>query len=70
MLAGGIPRSQALADRLVGRGFAGLRVPSFAPRAPADCVNVVFWRWGPGLPHLARVVDDQNRLPPAPYSAT
>ncbi|NBB70658.1 MAG: RES domain-containing protein [Alphaproteobacteria bacterium] len=66
MLAGGIPRSQALADRLVALGFAGLRVPSFAPRALADGVNVVFWRWEPELPHLVRVAADDNRLPPGP----
>lgn len=66
MLAGGIPRSQALADRLAGLGFAGLRVPSFAPRASAACVNVVFWRWGAELPHLVHVVDDENRLPSGP----
>jgi hypothetical protein len=24
---------------------------------------MVFWDWGPDLPHLLRVIDDEGRLP-------
>jgi RES domain-containing protein len=38
-------------------------MPSFASNATAKDVNVVFWDWGPGLPHQVRVIDDDHRLP-------
>ena len=49
MLAGGIPASQALADRLIAAGYAGIRVRSFAAGAGVDNVNLVMWRWGPSI---------------------
>lgn len=57
------PPSWRLARRLLGDGVAAVVVPSFAPGADADHVNVVFWRWGPVPPHAVRVIDDHGRLP-------
>ncbi|SOD99859.1 RES family NAD+ phosphorylase [Caenispirillum bisanense] len=57
------PPSWRLARRLLGDGVAAVVVPSFAPGADADHVNVVFWRWGPEAPHAVRVIDDHGRLP-------
>ena len=60
---GQTPPSWALADRLMAEGCAAVLVPSFAHRAEAEDRNLVFWRWGPDLPHQVCVVDDQGRLP-------
>ena len=57
-----MPPSWALARRLIGQGVAGILVPSFATGATARDVNAVFWRWGKGLPHRVRVIDDHARL--------
>ena len=63
MLDGKVPASQALADRLIAVGFAGMLVQSFARDAlPAD-LNLVLWNWGPDLPIKVEVVDDDGRLP-------
>lgn len=42
--------TQALARRLVAAGYSGLLVPSFAPRATDDDVNLVLWTWGDAPP--------------------
>ena len=42
MLAGIIPASQRLAERLIDAGYAGMRVRSFAPGAGMDDLNLVF----------------------------
>jgi|GEM_PF-162976 len=63
MLEGRVPASQALADRLIAAGFAGMLVPSFAHGAGPEDLNVVFWRWGSNLPHRVVVIDDDGRLP-------
>ena len=57
------PPTWALARRLRAEGVAGVRVPSFAPGATPEHVNLVLWSWGNGPPHRARVVDDEGRLP-------
>ncbi|MGO4740287.1 RES family NAD+ phosphorylase [Bosea sp. 2KB_26] len=57
------PASWSVHDRLKARGIAGLRVPSFAPGAEADDLNLVLWRWGPDLPHKVTVFDPSGRLP-------
>ncbi len=62
--AGGeVPPSQALADRLVADGCAGIIVPSLAAGATSRDVNVVFWIWGSERPYRLRVIDDHARLP-------
>ena len=41
ILAGSIPASQALADRLIAARYAGMRVHSFAAGAGVDDLNLV-----------------------------
>ena len=62
MLAGGVPASQALADRLIAEGYAGIRVRSFAAGAGAEDLNLVLWRWGPEWPNRVVLIDDEGRL--------
>ncbi len=57
------PPSWRLAARLMADGAAGIVVPSHAPGAGREDVNVVFWRWSDDPPHRVRVVDDLARLP-------
>ena len=57
------PASWAIHDRLRAQGVAGILVPSFAPGAEADDVNLVLWDWGPDLPHRVAVFDPSGRLP-------
>ena len=59
---GEIPASQALADRLIAEGFAGIRVPSFALGAGEDDINLVLWSFGPKKPSRVVLIDDNNRL--------
>ncbi len=68
MRGGGVAPSQAFADRLIGQGYAGLLVPSYARGAGPSDRNLVLWRWGEALPARLRVVDDEGRLArdPAP----
>ena len=65
MYRGAVPACQALADRLIAAGYAGMQVRSFAAGAGPDDVNLVFWRWGDRLPSRVVVIDDQGRLPKA-----
>ena len=62
MLAGGIPASQALADRLIAAGYAGMRVRSFVVGAGVDDVNLVIWKWGSERPGRVVLIDDEGRL--------
>jgi RES domain-containing protein len=57
------PPSWDLTRRLRAQGIAGVIVPSFAAGATAEDRNVVFWSWGPALPHRLTVIDDEFRLP-------
>jgi RES domain-containing protein len=52
-----------VADRLLREGYAAAIVSSYAPGATAEDRNMVFWRWGPDLPHRITVFDPQGRLP-------
>ena len=63
MYRGLVPASHALADRLIAAGCAGMRVPSFAPGAATDDVNLVFWRWGDRRPSRVVPIDDERRIP-------
>ena len=62
MLAGSVPASQALADRLIAAGYVGMRVRSFAVGTSTGDLNLVMWTWG--TDRLTRVVliDDEGRL--------
>lgn len=62
MCAGIVPVSQALADRLITAGYVGMRVPSFAPGAGPDDVNLVLWRWSDRRPSRVALIDDEGRL--------
>lgn len=62
MLAGGVPASQALADRLIAAGYVGMRVRSFAAGAGAEDLNLVLRRWGDDRPVRVVLVDDEGRL--------
>ncbi len=62
MLAGGIPASQALADRLIAASYAGMRVRSFATGTDADDLNLVIWKWGSDRPTRVILIDDEGRL--------
>ena len=63
MLAGSIPASQALADRLIAAGYAGVRVRSFAAGAGVDDLNLVMmWEWGSERPARVVLIDDEGRL--------
>lgn len=57
------PASWSVYDRLKAQGTAGILVPSFAPGAEADDLNLVLWEWGPHLPHKVTVFDPSGRLP-------
>ena len=62
MLVGAIPASQALADRLIAAGYAGMRVRSFAAGTGPDDLNLVMWRWGSERPARVVLIDDEDRL--------
>ena len=62
MLAGAVPASQALADRLIAAGYAGMRVRSFVSGAGSRDVNLVMWRWSSRRPYHVVLVDDEGRL--------
>ena len=63
MYSGMVPSSHALANRLMAAGCAGMRVPSFAPGAAANDVNLVLWRWGDRRPSRIMLIDDERRIP-------
>ncbi len=62
MLAGTLPASQALADRLIAAGYAGMQLRSFATGASDGDLNLVMWRWGEGPPARIVLIDDEGRL--------
>ena len=62
MLTGGVPTSQALADRLIAEGYTGMVVHSFANRASANDLNLVLWKWGSDLPVKVDLIEDEARL--------
>lgn len=51
--------TQALAVQLMGDGYDGLLVRSFAKGATSTDLNLVIWTWGPSS---LRVIDDEHRL--------
>ena len=64
MSEGRVPASQALADRLIAVGYAGMLAPAFYRGAPRDERNLVLWKWSSELPSRILVVDDEGRLTP------
>ncbi|MDE0447543.1 MAG: RES domain-containing protein [Spirochaetaceae bacterium] len=65
MYGGKVPPSQAVADRLIAAGYAGMQVRGFAAGAGRNDINLVFWRWADRLPSRVAVIDDHGRLPSA-----
>lgn len=63
MLDGKEVPSHEIAVRLQSEGYAGVLVPSFAPGARPDDLNLVLWQWGPELPTRVRLFDPDKRLP-------
>lgn len=61
--AGKDPPSWGIARSLIGRGFAGILVPSFVVGAAAADQNLVLWNWGARAPHKVLVFDPSGRLP-------
>lgn len=57
------PPSWSLASRLIGEGYAGILVPSFAAGRTSQDFNAVFWQWSDSPPHQVKVIDDYGRLP-------
>lgn len=66
MLAGSIPKSQALAERLITAGYVGMRAPSLAIGASINDLNLVMWRWGRAQPTRVVLIDGEGRLPAFP----
>ena len=62
MLAGVLPASQALADRLIAAGYTGMQVRSFAAGAGDGDLNLVMWRWGEDPPARIVLIDDEGRI--------
>lgn len=62
MRASGTSRTQEFARRLSAAGYHGLLVPSFAPAAMDDDLNLVLWTWGDATPSRLVLIDDENRL--------
>ena len=58
----GEARTQTFAKSLLGRGYHGLLVPSFARGAGTDDLNLILWRWGAQPPSQLDLIDDENRL--------
>lgn len=62
MLAGSVPATQALADRLIAAGYVGMQVRSFAAGAGPEDRNLVVWKWGDRLPARILLIDDEGLL--------
>jgi len=63
---GQTPPTWDLANSLMSKGVAGIRVPSFAVNAQQDDINIVFWNWSDQLPYQVLAIDDEHRLKPSP----
>ena len=66
MLAGAVPASQILADRLIAAGYAAMRIQSFAATAGNDDLNLVLWKWGSERPVRVILIADEGRLSGGP----
>jgi RES domain-containing protein len=58
----GEAKTQEFARRLIGAGYNGLLVRSFAPGSGADDMNLVLWNWAALPPARLVLIDDENRL--------
>ncbi|WAP66853.1 RES family NAD+ phosphorylase [Jiella pelagia] len=62
MKATGEAKTQRFARDLIGAGYNGLLVRSFAKGAGPGDMNLVLWRWGKGTSSLLELIDDEDRL--------
>ncbi|RWH90169.1 MAG: RES domain-containing protein [Mesorhizobium sp.] len=62
MKASGEAKTQAFARRLIGAGYSGLLVRSFAAGSTAEDMNLVLWRWADIPPARLILIDDEHRL--------
>ncbi|WP_027170105.1 RES family NAD+ phosphorylase [Mesorhizobium sp. WSM3224] len=62
MKASGEAKTQAFARRLLGTGYDGLLVRSFAAGSTAEDMNLVLWRWADIPPARLVLIDDEHRL--------
>ena len=62
MRIGAVPASQALADRLIAAGYAGMQVRSYAAGASPEDLNLVLWQWNSDRPVRVTLIDDEGRL--------
>jgi RES domain-containing protein len=62
MRASGEAPTQGFARRLMGEGFHGVLVRSFAPGAGEGDLNLVLWRWGDAASARLTLIDDEGRL--------
>ncbi|UOK73927.1 RES family NAD+ phosphorylase [Ancylobacter polymorphus] len=62
MRTNGEAKTQALARHLIGAGYNGLLVRSFAAGSTAEDLNLVLWRWSNAPPARLMLIDDENRL--------
>jgi RES domain-containing protein len=62
MRGGRMARTQAFAARLKDAGIQGLLIPSFAPGANTEDMNLVILVWNGAEGATLRVIDDENRL--------
>jgi len=60
---GKTPASWVIAMRLIAGGSAGIIVPSYAPEATSDHLNLVLWKWGSRRPHRVQAFDPTGKLP-------
>jgi len=62
MAAKGQASTKPFARALIGKGYQGLLVRSFAPGASQNNVNLVLWAWGETPPARLKLIDDESRL--------
>jgi RES domain-containing protein len=62
MKASGQAKTQGFARRLIGAGYNGLLVKSFASGTTEEDLNLVLWKWGDKPPARLRLIDDEGRL--------
>ena len=64
------PPTWTLSDSLISTGVAGIIVRSFAPGCGPEEFNLVFWSWSGKKPYRIITIDDHERLPKPPGSAS
>lgn len=62
MKATGEAKTQGFARHLIGAGYDGLLVRSFATGATIEDLNLVLWKWSDRSPARLVLIDAENRL--------